>query len=182
MKKFLSVMACMVMILVSAVALTACGAPQTNSYITPSTGANFPGSVVEYKNCRDFTLEYKGKNHYVAKGTANTMTEEQATEMSTSTGAKFVVLNVKMNLGDSATIGWRSNETKNAAFEESEIDNETICKVSAENDSKNIILVLSNGIEMNHQDLKIWRIEVKKPAAEEAVVCTIDFSGFYTEE
>ena len=182
MKKFLSVMACMVMILVSAIALTACGAPQINSYITPSTGANLAGSEVEYKNSRDFTLQYKGKNHYVAKGTANTMTEAQAAEMSTSAGAKFVVLNVNMGINADATVGWRNEETKNVAFEAAEIDGQLIKSVYSENETKNFILVLSDGTSMNHETLKIWRIEVRKADSEEVAVYTIDFSEFYSEE
>lgn len=182
MKKFLSCFACIAMILVAGVTLAACGGAQTNDYITPSTGASFSESSVKFSNANDFTLEYKGKNHYVAKGSASTMTQEQATAWGTEAGSKFVVVNVKMGKNSTAVVGWRNDETKGTAFEAAEIDGTLIKNVTAANDTKNFILALTDGETLRHADKTIWRIEVKAAESEDVGVYTIDFSAFYETE
>lgn len=182
MKKFFGVFACVVMILISAFSLTACGGVETNSYITPSTGAVFSGGELKFENANDFSLVYRGKNHYVATGSANVMSDEQASEMGVATGAKFVVLNVQMGKDSTAVVGWRSAETRKNAFEEIEIDGQLIKSITAGNETKNIVLVLSDGVEMNHEGLTIWRIEVKMAESEDVQTYTVDFSSFYEEE
>ncbi len=179
MKKFLSGIACCVMILFAGLCLAACGGAPTNDYITPSAGASFSGSAVKFANASDFTLEYKGKNNYVAKGSVNTMTAEQATAFGTTEGSKFVVINVKMGKDSTAVVGWRTAENATTKFEENEIDGALVKSVTAQNETKNFVLALSEGQNAVHEENQIWRIEVKAAESEEFVSYTIDFSAFY---
>lgn len=179
MKKFLTSCACLMMILVGGIALSACQTTQTNSYITVSDGASFSGSEVEFKNADNFKLEYKGNNHYVATGSASTMTAEQATTWGTVEGSKFIVVKVKMGKEGNAIIGWRSAETADKQFEDEEIDGSLIKRSTSKNETKNYILAISDGDEARHPELTTWRIEVTEKDATESVAYTIDFSALY---
>ena len=179
MKKLLKVIMCFTMVLFAGVALVGCGGAQTNDYITPAVSASIEGSSVKFANANDFSLEYKGKNHYVAKGSAVVMSAEQASAFGTSEGSKFVVVNVKTGKDASFVAGWRTAENKDTKFEQSEIDGVLVKNGSAKNDTKNFILALSEGQNAVHEDSQIWRVEVKGAGSEDVVSYTIDFSSFF---
>ena len=179
MKKFLKVLMCFAMVVFAGVALVGCGGTQTNDYITPSVSASIEGSSVKFANANDFSLEYKGNNHYVAKGSAVVMSADQSTAYGTTEGSKFVVINVKMGKDSTAVAGWRTTETKDTKFEAGEIDGSLVVSVTAKNDAKNFILALSDGQNAVHEDKQIWRIDVKASGSEEVVSYTIDFSSFF---
>lgn len=179
MKKLKNAILCFALIIASIGGLYACGTPE-NDYITANTtGASFSGSEVVYKNAEDFRVVYQGDNHYVLEGSANSMTQEQATTWGTVVNSKFVVLNIKMGEGAQAIIGWRNSDTKNQAYTQEEIDGSLIKKSSSKNATKNYILALTDGETPRHPDLKIWRIEVTEKDATEAKIYTVDFSNLY---
>ncbi len=183
MKKFLSVMACLVMVLVGGVALAACG-PKTNDFITVSEeGGYFDAAPeVKYMNTDTFKLEYKGNNHYVATGDAAVMDATQAATWGTVEGSKYVVIDVKLAEGEMAYIGWKSAEDADVAFTEDDIDGTTNKKSEGDEGAtvKNYILALSDGDVERHPELTTWRFQIE--VGDEKVAYTIDFSAFYSQE
>ena len=177
MKKILSKISIFALAFAVCFAFVGCG--MQNDYITASTGAKFSGVVTEFKNAEDFKLVYLGDNNYKAEGSANTMNAEQASAWGTVEGSKFVVVNVKMGVGGTSIVGWRSEATKDTAYEPSEIDGSLIKNSTAANETKNYILALSDGTTPRHPELKVWRIEVTEKDATEMVAYTIDFSALY---
>lgn len=180
MKKFLNMLLCLTLVIVSAYGLCACQSTPTNDYITANTsGASFSGSDVVYKNADDFKVVYKGDNHYVLEGSASVMNEEQATTWGTVANSKYVVLTIKMGEGAQAIIGWRDADTMGKAYTEEEIDGNIIKRSTAKNATKNYILAITDGDTPRHPELTIWRIEVTAKDTTEAVVYTVDFSEMY---
>lgn len=183
MKKILSLMACMVMVLVGGVALAACGG-KTNDTVTPTNTdkvVTFAG-FDNWKNTDDFALKYLGDNKYEATGSAATMTAEQGQAWgSVAEGSKYVILSIKMETGATMVTGWRENADQ--GFGEGEGSNKTY---SGTEGVKEFVLGLSNGETPLHAENPVWRIELKAPQAEgsteasETVVYTIDFSALYT--
>ena len=181
MKKMLKIVACMILVIASILAIPACEQkPETNDYITVNTtGASFSGSDVVFKNAEDFKLTYQGDNHYVAEGSASVMNQEQATTWGTVVDTKYIVVNVKMGKDSKSIIGWRNKETMNTAFTAEEIDGSLIKNSTCKDDAKNYILAISDGNTARHPELTIWRIEVTPKDATEAIVYTVDFSALY---
>lgn len=183
MKKFLSIMACMVMVLVGGVALAACGnnKPKDVTATETSKVVTFAG-LDSWKNSDDFGLEYLGNNKYKAKGSAASMTAEEGEKWgNVAEGSKYVILSIKMEKGSTMKTGWKSVETADVAFAEGEGSNKTY---SGEEGVKEFILGISNGETALHAENPVWRVELKAPQTEgqtevETVVYTIDFSALY---
>lgn len=184
-KRALTIFACLAMVLVAGFTLAACGETQTNDYITPGTNASFSGSPdVKYNNASDFTLVYKGNNHYEATGSLATMDATQATTWGgVQEGAKYCVLNVKTGKDATGYIGWRSVEDKDKPFTEEEAtsDGVNVKKTSASNETKNYILALTDGVNERYPDKPIWRIQITPKDSTEEITYTIDFSNLLGE-
>lgn len=180
MKKILSICACLAMVLVGGLTLAACCGNE-NDYITAGNNASLAGSSVVFQNAEGFELVYDGDNHYTASGSTNVMNAEQSAETSYAENSKFVVVNVKTEKDATSVVGWRNNENKDTAFSDEEKAGEGIIQTTSANDTKNFIIVLSDGDTYLHAENTIWRIEVSVEG-EEMVAYTIDLSSLYVTE
>ena len=108
MKKVLTRIACLMLVVAGGLALTACG---MNDFIMSNRTATIGEgeSAVQYSNTSSFALNYKGDNHYEAKGEANQMTQEQADAFwkgEANAGDNFVVVSVKFDAGAKIIFGF----------------------------------------------------------------------------
>ena len=165
------------MVLIGGLTLAACCGNE-NDYITEGRNASLAGSTVVFQNTEDFALSYDGDNHYIVSGSANVMNAEQSAETGFVEQSKFVVVNVKTEKDATSVVGWRNNENKDTAFSDEEKAGEGIIQTTSANDTKNFIIVLSDGDTYLHAENTIWRIEVSVEG-EETVAYTIDLSNLY---
>lgn len=185
-KKSFTIFALISMVILAALTLGACGGPGVNNYITPGSNASFSSAPdVKYNNAAGFTLEYLGNNNYKAIGTLAEMDATQAkTWGNVQEGAKYCVLNIKMGKDSSALIGWRSVEDKDKAFTEEETNTQenkdNIKKISSSNETKNMILAITDGTNDRYPDMPIWRIQITPKDSEEVITYTVDFSNLLT--
>lgn len=177
MKKLISVLACLAIVLVGGISLAACG--QTYNVTVPDKTTI---GQVEFANDASFKLNYKGDNHFVAEGKAANMTEEQAKAWGTVKDSKFVVVSVNGGKDSELVFGWKAADKSDEAFKENEINGDLIKKETLTDDAEDFVLALSDGQTERHPELKVWRVEVKEKDAEESTAYTIDFSALYSAE
>lgn len=193
-KSVLSIIACVAIVLVAGFALTACCGQDVNEDLFATkqeTEINFAGRT-DWKNADDFTITYEGESdgayHFVASGSASTMSAEQGTAWgNVDEGSKYVIVTIKMEPKSTIISGWRSADEQNKAFVESEIDGTNIKETSYNGvvGEKEYVLGLTNGEIALHADAPIWRAEVTSPAVEgeeqTVAIYTVDFSSFFAE-
>ena len=180
----------LVMVLMICLTLSACGEQDVNDNLFATkqdTQVSFGGRN-DWKNSDDFTITYEGNDHLVASGSASTMSAEQGSAWGNlDEGSEYVIVTIKMEVGSNIISGWRSTDEQNKAFEESEIDGVNIKRTSYNGvvGEKEYVLGLTNGDEPLHADAPIWRAEVTSPAVEgeetSVAVYTVDFSSFFAE-
>ena len=189
-KRGVTAVVCLVMALMICLTLSACGEQDVNDNLFATkqdTQVSFGGRN-DWKNSDDFTITYEGNDHFVASGSASTMSAEQGTAWGNlDEGSEYVIVTIKMAVGSNIISGWRSTDEQNKAFEESEIDGVNIKRTSYNGvvGEKEYVLGLTNGDEPLHADAPIWRAEVTSPAVEgeeqTTTVYTVDFSSFFAE-
>ena len=189
-KRGVTAVVCLVMVLMICLTLSACGEQDVNDNLFATkqdTQVSFGGRN-DWKNSDDFTITYEGNDHFVASGSASTMSAEQGTAWGNlDEGSEYVIVTIKMEVGSNIISGWRSTDEQNKAFEESEIDGVNIKRTSYNGvvGEKEYVLGLTNGDEPLHADAPIWRAEVTSPAGEgeetSVAVYTVDFSSFFAE-
>ena len=189
-KRGVTAVVCLVMALMICLTLSACGEQDVNDKLFATkqdTQVSFGGRN-DWKNSDDFTITYEGNDHFVASGSASTMSAEQGTAWGNlDEGSEYVIVTIKMAVGSNIISGWRSTDEQNKAFEESEIDGVNIKRTSYNGvvGEKEYVLGLTNGDEPLHADAPIWRAEVTSPAVEgeetSVAVYTVDFSSFFAE-
>lgn len=111
MKKLLSVMACVAMVLVGGVALAACGAGEPVT-LTKDAVVFEKGDTVSYKNNDTLKITKGEKNTYEVSGTASFMDADQAAKWGTEEGAAYVVVTFKYTEG--AKIVYKNAESGTA--------------------------------------------------------------------
>ena len=189
-KRGVTAVVCLVMALMICLTLSACGEQDVNDNLFATkqdTQVSFGGRN-DWKNSDDFTITYEGNDHFVASGSASTMSAEQGTAWGNlDEGSEYVIVTIKMAVGSNIISGWRSTDEQNKAFVESEIDGTNIKETSYNGvvGEKEYVLGLTNGDEPLHADAPIWRAEVTSPAVEgeeqTTTVYTVDFSSFFAE-
>lgn len=189
-KRGVTAVVCLVMVLMICLTLSACGEQDVNDNLFATkqdTQVSFGGRN-DWKNSDDFTITYEGNDHFVASGSASTMSAEQGSAWGNlDEGSEYVIVTIKMEVGSNIISGWRSTDEQNKAFEESEIDGVNIKRTSYNGvvGEKEYVLGLTNGDEPLHADAPIWRAEVTSPAVEgeetSVAVYTVDFSSFFAE-
>ena len=189
-KRGVTAVVCLVMVLMICLTLSACGEQDVNDNLFATkqdTQVSFGGRN-DWKNSDDFTITYEGNDHFVASGTASTMSAEQGSAWGNlDEGSEYVIVTIKMEVGSNIISGWRSTDEQNKAFKESEIDGVNIKRTSYNGvvGEKEYVLGLTNGDEPLHADAPIWRAEVTSPAVEgeetSVAVYTVDFSSFFAE-
>ena len=189
-KRRVTAVVCLVMVLMICLTLSACGEQDVNDNLFATkqdTQVSFGGRN-DWKNSDDFTITYEGNDHFVASGSASTMSAEQGTAWGNlDEGSEYVIVTIKMAVGSNIISGWRSTDGQDKAFEESEIDGVNIKRTSYNGvvGEKEYVLGLTNGDEPLHADAPIWRAEVTSPAVEgeetSVAVYTVDFSSFFAE-
>lgn len=193
-KRGVTAVVCLVMALMICLTLSACGEQDVNDNLFATkqeTEINFAGRT-DWKNADDFTITYEGESdgayHFVASGSASTMSAEQGTAWgNVDEGSKYVIVTIKMEPKSTIISGWRSADEQNKAFVESEIDGTNIKETSYNGvvGEKEYVLGLTNGEIALHADAPIWRAEVTSPAVEgeeqTTTVYTVDFSSFFAE-
>ena len=189
-KRGVTAVVCLVMALMICLTLSACGEQDVNDNLFATkqdTQVSFGGRN-DWKNSDDFTITYEGNDHFVASGSASTMSAEQGSAWGNlDEGSEYVIVTIKMEVGSNIISGWRSTDEQNKAFEESEIDGVNIKRTSYNGvvGEKEYVLGLTNGDEPLHADAPIWRAEVTSPAVEgeetSVAVYTVDFSSFFAE-
>lgn len=189
-KRGVTAVVCLVMVLMICLTLSACGEQDVNDNLFATkqdTQVSFGGRN-DWKNSDDFTITYEGNDHFVASGSASTMSAEQGTAWGNlDEGSEYVIVTIKMEVGSNIISGWRSTDEQNKAFEESEIDGVNIKRTSYNGvvGEKEYVLGLTNGDKSLHADAPIWRAEVTSPAVEgeetSVAVYTVDFSSFFAE-
>lgn len=189
-KRGVTAVVCLVMVLMICLTLSACGEQDVNDNLFATkqdTQVSFGGRN-DWKNSDDFTITYEGNDHFVASGSASTMSAEQGTAWGNlDEGSEYVIVTIKMAVGSNIISGWRSTDEQDKAFEESEIDGVNIKRTSYNGvvGEKEYVLGLTNGDEPLHADAPIWRAEVTSPAVEgeetSVAVYTVDFSSFFAE-
>ena len=189
-KRGVTAVVCLVMVLMICLTLSACGEQDVNDKLFATkqdTQVSFGGRN-DWKNSDDFTITYEGNDHFVASGSASTMSAEQGTAWGNlDEGSEYVIVTIKMAVGSNIISGWRSTDEQDKAFEESEIDGVNIKRTSYNGvvGEKEYVLGLTNGDEPLHADAPIWRAEVTSPAVEgeetSVAVYTVDFSSFFAE-
>lgn len=189
-KRGVTAVVCLVMALMICLTLSACGEQDVNDNLFATkqdTQVSFGGRN-DWKNSDDFTITYEGNDHFVASGSASTMSAEQGTAWGNlDEGSEYVIVTIKMAVGSNIISGWRTTDEQNKAFEESEIDGVNIKRTSYNGvvGEKEYVLGLTNGDEPLHADAPIWRAEVTSPAVEgeetSVAVYTVDFSSFFAE-
>lgn len=189
-KRGVTAVVCLVMALMICLTLSACGEQDVNDNLFATkqdTQVSFGGRN-DWKNSDDFTITYEGNDHFVASGSASTMSAEQGTAWGNlDEGSEYVIVTIKMEVGSNIISGWRSTDEQNKAFEESEIDGVNIKRTSYNGvvGEKEYVLGLTNGEIALHADAPIWRAEVTSPAVEgeetSVAVYTVDFSSFFAE-
>lgn len=189
-KRGVTAVVCLVMALMICLTLSACGEQDVNDNLFATkqdTQVSFGGRN-DWKNSDDFTITYEGNDHFVASGSASTMSAEQGTAWGNlDEGSEYVIVTIKMAVGSNIISGWRSTDEQDKAFEESEIDGVNIKRTSYNGvvGEKEYVLGLTNGDEPLHADAPIWRAEVTSPAVEgeetSVAVYTVDFSSFFAE-
>ena len=169
MKKLLTKIACLTMVVASGLTLAACG---MNTHIMANRTATLGEgeSAVQYSNTSSFALDYKGDNTYKAKGEANSMTQEQADAFwkgEAKEGDNFVVLSIDFAAGEKIVYGF---DREGADFENP--DGTQVKKVentSNEADALDLILRIKQDGPKN---FKVISNEKDK----DAVTYTVDFS------
>ena len=189
-KRGVTAVVCLVMVLMICLTLSACGEQDVNDNLFATkqdTQVSFGGRN-DWKNSDDFTITYEGNDHFVASGSASTMSAEQGTAWGNlDEGSEYVIVTIKMEVGSNIISGWRSTDEQNKAFEESEIDGVNIKRTSYNGvvGEKEYVLGLTNGDKSLHADAPIWRAEVTSPAVKgeetSVAVYTVDFSSFFAE-
>ncbi len=189
-KRGVTAVVCLVMALMICLTLSACGEQDVNDNLFATkqdTQVSFGGRN-DWKNSDDFTITYEGNDHFVASGSASTMSAEQGTAWGNlDEGSEYVIVTIKMAVGSNIISGWRSTDEQNKAFVESEIDGTNIKETSYNGvvGEKEYVLGLTNGEIALHADAPIWRAEVTSPAVEgeeqTTTVYTVDFSSFFAE-
>lgn len=189
-KRGVTAVVCLVMALMICLTLSACGEQDVNDNLFATkqdTQVSFGGRN-DWKNSDDFTITYEGNDHFVASGSASTMSAEQGTAWGNlDEGSEYVIVTIKMAVGSNIISGWRSADEQNKAFVESEIDGTNIKETSYNGvvGEKEYVLGLTNGEIALHADAPIWRAEVTSPAVEgeeqTTTVYTVDFSSFFAE-
>ena len=189
-KRGVTAVVCLVMVLMICLTLSACREQDVNDNLFATkqdTQVSFGGRN-DWKNSDDFTITYDGNDHFVASGSASTMSAEQGTAWGNlDEGSEYVIVTIKMEVGSNIISGWRSTDEQNKAFEESEIDGVNIKRTSYNGvvGEKEYVLGLTNGDKPLHADAPIWRAEVTSPAVEgeetSVAVYTVDFSSFFAE-
>lgn len=181
MKRFLSIFACVVMVLVGGVLLASCGGTKTNDNVvaTPTDETVEFQGLTDWKNADDFKLTYLGDNNYKAEGSAAIMTAEQGEKWgSVAEGSKYVIISIKMETGATLLTGWRTSADE--GFGEGEGSHKDYNGVEGK---KEFVLGLTNGGTPLHTEDRVWRCEVTNPVEEgetsTTVVYTIDFSALF---
>lgn len=189
-KRGVTAVVCLVMALMICLTLSACCGQDVNGNLFATkqdTQVSFGGRN-DWKNSDDFTITYEGNDHFVASGSASTMSAEQGTAWgNVDEGSKYVIVTIKMEPKSTIISGWRSADEQNNAFVESEIDGTNIKETSYNGvvGEKEYVLGLTNGEIALHADAPIWRAEVTSPAVEgeeqTVAIYTVDFSSFFAE-
>ena len=180
MKKVMSILACMVMVLVGGVLLASCGGTKTNNDVvaTPTDKVVDFGGRTDWQNAEDLKLTYLGDNNYKAEGSAAIMSAEQGAAWGCDEGSMYVILSIKMETGATLKTGWRTSADEE--FGKGEGSNKDY---SGTEGVKEFVLGLSNGSTPTHTENPVWRCEVTNPVEEgetpTTVVFTIDFSALY---
>ena len=132
-KRGVTAVVCLVMALMICLTLSACGEQDVNDNLFATkqdTQVSFGGRN-DWKNSDDFTITYEGNDHFVASGSASTMSAEQGTTWgNVDEGSKYVIVTIKMEPKSTIISGWRSADEQNNAFVESEIDGTNIKETS----------------------------------------------------
>ncbi len=189
-KRGVTAVVCLVMALMICLTLSACCGQDVNGNLFATkqdTQVSFGGRN-DWKNSDDFTITYEGNDHFVASGSASTMSAEQGAAWgNVDEGSKYVIVTIKMEPKSTIISGWRSADEQNKAFVESEIDGTNIKETSYNGvvGEKEYVLGLTNGEIALHADAPIWRAEVTSPAVEgeeqTVAIYTVDFSSFFAE-
>lgn len=154
MKKFLTSLTCLVLVIIAGVSLVACGEPH------PVRLASGDVSLSQqiFKNDKSLKLTKSKENEYVVSGTASTLDANQAKLWSSSyEGKAYVVVEIDLNAGAKAEYTGVLGDKKTST-------NDT-----EEKDSLQIIRVVEN-------NEKAFEIKVTEKSAKDSVTYKITFN------
>ena len=195
-KSFLTVIACIALVVLAGFVLTACGEKTTNEkpdiYATDYV-VNFGGNdaleipSANFENTDDFALEVVDAktNAYKAVGSAAVMSEAQsaafyggATEYA---GSHYIILSIKMETGSTIRRAWVENA--DVALTD---DDKASSYTGTEGVREYLLCIDGNYVDADHTAEPVWKIEVTSPVEEGSeeeptvVTYTIDFSEMIT--
>lgn len=174
MKKIVSVLACMVMVLVGGVTLAACGGTPAPGMITPVTETVTLGSV-DFRNSDTFKIAMGKENNFVASGDASKFTAEQVAAFGSnhsSVGQGYIVVRVNANVGDTMKFAFVTEEKADEKLGDVVPNVIKQVTVTEDGDENTFILNVSTGKEKG-----FWRVEVKTSQDTESTAYVLNVKG-----
>ena len=171
MKRILSFIACVAIVLVGGVSIAGCG--QTMQ-VYPAGEVSFEGSQIKYSNASNFTLTHLGDGKFEANGDASTMTAEQADEFWRGTaheGDKYVVITV--NTGAQSTVKYGAVATEDEKL--GQVNNPVVKEITTDENETTVDFIL----RLENSQKPFWRVEVTEKDAETATSYVVDFTKLY---
>ncbi|MGN1201586.1 MAG: hypothetical protein ACI4R8_04990 [Candidatus Caccovivens sp.] len=165
-KKFLSVVAGIVVAIVGGIALSACG-QMSNDFITKAGSVELGG--VNFSNSANLSIDYCGENKYQANGDVSVMSATQADAFWAGTakeGDNYIILSVKFNVGSTIVYGF---DVEGANFENPD---GTTVKRYTNNTENNDTLEIILRVNSEKETFKV--VDTEKDA--DAVTYTVDMS------